>query len=44
MENALFIEDTVVAKRYYDEWQYVAWISEPLDWTAKWVKQEWSVT
>ncbi|MBI4488795.1 MAG: hypothetical protein HY694_06885 [Deltaproteobacteria bacterium] len=44
LENAVFIEDQSVAQRYYEEWQNVAWLSESLDWTSRWVVQEWSVT
>jgi hypothetical protein len=44
LENAVFIEDRSVAQGYYEEWQNVAWLSEPLDWTSRWVAQEWSVT
>lgn len=44
LENAVFIQDQSVAQRYYEEWQNVAWLSESLDWTSRWVEQEWSVT
>jgi hypothetical protein len=44
LENAVFIQSAPVAERYYQEWQNVAWISEPLDWTSRWVQNEWSVT
>ena len=44
LENAVFLEAPTIAKRYYDEWQSVAWISEPLDWNSEWVDQEWGVT
>lgn len=44
LENAVFIRDQSVAERYYQEWQNVAWLSESLDWTSRWVEQEWSVT
>jgi hypothetical protein len=44
LENALFINDKRIAKLYYEEWQTVAWLSESLDWSSRWVDQEWSVT
>jgi phosphatidylserine/phosphatidylglycerophosphate/cardiolipin synthase-like enzyme len=44
LENAVFIRNPAVAERYYEEWQNVAWISEPLDWSSRWVQNEWSVT
>lgn len=44
LENAVFIKDERVARDFYQEWQNVAWLSEPLDWTSRWVNQEWSVT
>jgi phosphatidylserine/phosphatidylglycerophosphate/cardiolipin synthase-like enzyme len=44
LENAVFIKDKRIAKGFYQEWQNVAWLSEPLDWTSRWVNQEWSVT
>jgi hypothetical protein len=44
LENAVFIQNRAVADSYYQEWQNVAWLSEPLDWQSQWVNQEWSVT
>jgi phosphatidylserine/phosphatidylglycerophosphate/cardiolipin synthase-like enzyme len=44
LENAVFIRDRSIAESYYQEWQNVAWLSEPLDWTSRWIEQEWSVT
>jgi phosphatidylserine/phosphatidylglycerophosphate/cardiolipin synthase-like enzyme len=35
-ENAVFIEDPVVAKAYLEEWAKILALSEPLDWTAAW--------
>ena len=34
-ENAVFIEDPKLAKFYFDEWQTMLAVSEPLDWTSR---------
>lgn len=44
LENAIFIKDNHVARSFYQEWQYVAWLSEPLNWSSRWVNRQWSVT
>jgi phosphatidylserine/phosphatidylglycerophosphate/cardiolipin synthase-like enzyme len=44
LENAVLLIDPGIAKAYYQEWQEVAFISEPLDWEQDWVQPEWGIT
>jgi hypothetical protein len=44
LENAVLLSDLDIAKAYYQEWQDVAFISEPLDWEQDWVQPQWGVT
>jgi hypothetical protein len=44
LENAVLLTDPDIAKANYQEWQEVAFISEPLDWEQDWVQPEWGVT
>lgn len=43
MENALYIEDEVIAKRYYDEWFRIFMLSEPLNWESEWSAPEFRI-
>lgn len=43
LENAVFIRDEMIAKRYYDEWAFIYGLSEPLDWTSKWINPEFRI-
>ncbi len=40
-ENAVVIHDPVIAHSYFEEFSRVASLSEPLDWTSRWVEPEW---
>lgn len=42
-ENAVVIEDPVIAEAYFEEWSQIAAISEPLDWTSDWCAPEWRI-
>jgi hypothetical protein len=41
LENVVVIESEMVAGHYYDEWQRVFAISEPLDWQSPWCLPEY---
>lgn len=43
LENAVLINDETVAAAYYREWEQIAAISEPLDWTSEWAAPEWRI-
>ena len=43
LENAVYIRDEDIAKRYYDEWAWIFGLSEELDWTSKWVCPEFQI-
>lgn len=40
LENALIIDDSVVASTFYDEWKNVLGLSEALDWFAPYVRPD----
>lgn len=40
-ENAVVIHDAAIAHSYFEEFSRVASLSEPLDWTSRWVEPEW---
>jgi len=42
LENAVVLEDPLVVKAYYREYQRVLLISEPLDWQERSLEPEWS--
>lgn len=42
-ENAIYIEDKKIARAYFDEFQQVAALSEPLDWNSEYVEPEWRI-
>jgi hypothetical protein len=41
MENALYIEDEQLAKRYMGEYAYALALSEPLDWSSEYCEPEY---
>jgi hypothetical protein len=43
LENAVVIRRRDVAKAFFNEWEQVYAISEPLDWTDPWVAPEWRI-
>jgi hypothetical protein len=40
LENVVIIQDRFIASRYFDEFCWVTALSEPLDWSSKWVSPE----
>lgn len=42
-ENAVYIEDVKIARAYFDEFQQIAALSEPLDWESEYVEPEWRI-
>lgn len=38
LENAVYIEDKLIAERYFDEWAWIYGLSEELDWKSQWVE------
>ena len=43
LENAIYIEDSRIAQRYYDEWAWIFGLSEELDWTSRWACPEFHI-
>lgn len=43
LENALYITVPSIVEAYFKEFEQIAAISEPLDWTADWVEPEWRI-
>lgn len=43
LENAIYLNDEIIAKAYYDEWKEIASISEPLNWNSDWIEPEWRI-
>jgi hypothetical protein len=43
LENALFLTDPKLVRAYYDEWEQIVAISEPLDWEKDWAEPEWRI-
>jgi len=43
LENAIVIRNRAIVEAYYNEWQQVLALSEPLDWTAEWCAPEWRI-
>lgn len=43
LENAVFIRDPSVATAYANEFAQVAMLSEPLNWSSKWVCPAWRI-
>lgn len=39
-ENVVVIEDEAIAQAYYNEWNQLAALSEPLDWDSEWCHPE----
>lgn len=42
-ENVVVVEDERVAEAYYNEWNQIACLSEPLDWESEWCAPEWRI-
>lgn len=42
-ENAVVINDPVIAQAYLKEWAQLLAISEPLDWQSEWVAPQWRI-
>ncbi len=42
-ENAVYIEDPEISQAYFNEWEQVAALSEPLDWDSPYVAPEWRI-
>jgi phosphatidylserine/phosphatidylglycerophosphate/cardiolipin synthase-like enzyme len=43
LENAVLINDPVIARAYFNEFSQVAALSEPLDWQTPWCEPEWRI-
>ena len=43
LENAVAIRDRVIVGAYYNEWEYIEAMSEPLDWESIWAAPEWRI-
>lgn len=42
-ENAVYIDDDCIASSYFDEYQQILALSEPLDWMSDWCEPEWRI-
>lgn len=42
-ENAIVISDSDICRAYFDEYQQIAGLSEPLDWEVDWCQPEWRI-
>lgn len=42
-ENAIFINNKIIAKAYFDEFCQILALSEPLDWETEWMQPEWRI-
>lgn len=43
LENAIYLRSVQVADAYYQEFQQLLALSEPLDWESEWVAPEWRI-
>lgn len=43
LENAVVIRNEEIANAYFDEWQQILALSEPLDWLTDWCEPEWRI-
>lgn len=43
LENAVVISDTDIVDAYFQEWEQIEAISEPLDWETDWIAPEWRI-
>lgn len=43
LENAIVISHPAIAIAYYNEWQQILALSEPLDWRSEWCAPEWRI-
>ena len=42
-ENAVYLTDPEIVWAFFREWEYIAALSEPLDWTSVWAFPEWRI-
>lgn len=42
-ENAIATEDAALVRAFFAEWAQLEALSEPLDWSSKWVAPEWRI-
>jgi len=42
-ENAVYIDDDCIASSYFNEYQQILALSEPLDWMSDWCEPEWRI-
>mgnify|MGYP001228644655 CR=1 FL=1 len=42
-ENAFYVKDEIFAKQYFNEFQQISCLSEPLDWEKPWVYPEYRI-
>ncbi len=43
LENVVIIHNEKVAQAYFDEWNQITALSEPLDWESKWCEPQWRI-
>ena len=43
LENAVVIRRPSIARAYFNEWQQILALSEPLDWRSEWCAPEWRI-
>lgn len=43
LENAVLIQDELIAKAYFNEFSQILALSEPLDWENEWMEPEWRI-
>lgn len=43
LENAVIIKAPEIAHAYFNEWQQIVALSEPLDWDSEWIAPEWRI-
>lgn len=41
LENALYITEPAIVEAYFNEYQQIAALSEPLNWGSDWCAPEW---
>lgn len=42
-ENAVYLTDPEIVRAFFHEWEYVAALSEPLNWDSVWASPEWRI-
>lgn len=43
LENAVVLKDEAICTAYFNEWQQIEGLSEPLDWETPWVTPQWRI-